>query len=621
MAENVINAENGEILKDSINNGPYQLKPEITVKDTDGVTNIRRPQRVEDLAGQEMLCYDSDIKAVNILLLGLPVDIYTLINHYQTAKEIWDRVTKLMEGTKMTKQEHESMLYDEFDKFTSKPGESIHSYYLRFAKLINDIKMIPFLSKQARDLHSVNFDQLYAFLKHNEKDAKEVREMRQRFPEPLALLANTYNPPPSYSSQQIQGKSTKGNQMLYCNGEGHIAKQCTAKKKVKDSKWFKDKMLLAQAQEAGLQATINFKSDHVDAYESDCDDEATANAIFMENLSLVVSINDDMVEPRYDSDILSEVPHYDTYHDSDMLNSNIQELGYIENIVSNNESYDELMSNSNVISYTNYMLTIGNDADNYVPPLVQKNDMMLSVIEKMKSQVEKSKKELENIVFKVGQYAQTMHMLTKPQKVYDETHKSTLGYQNPLYLSQARRKQPALYNGHVLIDKHNAISVCDSEETLILAEHSRLKMIEKQTEINAKQIDYSKLNKLYAYFVPQKQFKLDECIKRRTTLSPYQIGSWEQSDIKGAFKKDVIPFSENLKETFKLFEKGFIAEVKEMKDIFEQIEYEDEQCFVAKKCFEIEKKQLLINNDQLLEENISCDIMCTYLHSLNEFDN
>ncbi|GJR41709.1 hypothetical protein Tco_1309812, partial [Tanacetum coccineum] len=58
--------------------------------------------------------------------------------------------------------------------------------------------------KQAKYRHSMNFDQLYAFLKHNEKDAKEVREMQQRFPVPLALLANTYNPPPSYSSHQTQ---------------------------------------------------------------------------------------------------------------------------------------------------------------------------------------------------------------------------------------------------------------------------------------------------------------------------------------------------------------------------------------------------------------------------------
>ncbi|GJW53210.1 hypothetical protein Tco_0097295 [Tanacetum coccineum] len=88
------------------------------------------------------------------------------------------------------------------------------------------------------------------------------------------------------------------------------------------------------------------------------------NAIFIKNLPPIGSLNEDTVEPCYDSDILFMVPHYNTYHDSDMLNSNGQELGYIGNNVSNNESYDELTSNSNVISYTDYMLTIGNNEDN-----------------------------------------------------------------------------------------------------------------------------------------------------------------------------------------------------------------------------------------------------------------
>nr|GEW41852.1 retrotransposon protein, putative, Ty3-gypsy subclass [Tanacetum cinerariifolium] len=171
-----------------------------------------------------------------------------------------------------------------------------------------------------------------------------------------------------------------------CNGEGHIAKQCTTKKKdyLADSLEETD-----DCEDMRLQAIANFKTDHVDAYDSDYDDDATTNTIFMTNFSHFGSLNDDMVEPHYDSNILSEVPYYDTYHDYDMLNLNIQELGYIENIVSNNDSYDELTSNSNVISYTDYMLTIGNDKYNYVPPPIQKNDMMLSVIEQMKSQVEK----------------------------------------------------------------------------------------------------------------------------------------------------------------------------------------------------------------------------------------
>nr|GEX96581.1 hypothetical protein [Tanacetum cinerariifolium] len=152
-----------------------------------------------------------------------------------------------------------------------------------------------------------------------------------------------------------------------CNSKCHIAKKCTAKKRVKDSECLEE---TDDCEDLQLQATVNFKADHVDAYDLDCDDEATENAIFIENLSPVGSINDDIVEPRYDSDIFSKVPHYDTYHEADVLNLNVQEMGYIENIISNNESYDKLTSNNNVIFYAFYMVTIGNDAHNYVPPPV-----------------------------------------------------------------------------------------------------------------------------------------------------------------------------------------------------------------------------------------------------------
>ncbi|GKB04297.1 hypothetical protein Tco_0832440 [Tanacetum coccineum] len=405
-----------------------------------------------------------------------------------------------------------------------------------------------------------------------------------------------------------------------------MAKQCTARKRVKENEWFKDKMLLAQVQEAGvvldeekqdfladsleetddcedlqLQATTNFKADHVDAYDSDCDDESTANAIFMEKFSPVGSLNDDMVAPRYDSDTLSEVPHYDTYHDSDVLNSNIQELGYIENIVSINESYDELKGNSDVISYTDYMLTIGNDADNYVPPPIQKNDMMLSVIEQMKSQVEHYNKVNQESKSK------TESLTSELERYKDEVR--TLGFA----VKDGHSEQEA-YISRELYTVINDQQLYWSSILSPLVTISKPKVFPKKLPSTSQVL--KNLNKARDLLT-----KFDECIKRRTTLSPHEIGSLEQSDIKGAFNEDVIPFSENIKEAFKFFEKGFITEVKEMKDIFKQMEDEVDQCFVAKKSFEIEKKQLLINNDRLLEENIASDIMCTYLCSLNEVDN
>ncbi|GJU35758.1 hypothetical protein Tco_1184112 [Tanacetum coccineum] len=112
-------------------------------------------------------------------------------------------------------------------------------------------------------------------------------------------------------------------------------------------------------------------------------------------------------------------------------------------------------------------------------------------------------------------------MLTKPQVFYDESHKTALGYQNPLYLTQAQRKQRALYCGHTIVKKHNALYVIDTEETLKWVGESNLIMhakqndpIAKEKKVNIAPIDYAALNKLSEHFakhfVPQKQLSAEQ---------------------------------------------------------------------------------------------------------------
>ncbi|GKB31031.1 hypothetical protein Tco_0870432 [Tanacetum coccineum] len=72
---------------------------------------------------------------------GLPADIYSLMNHHRVAKDLWERVQLLMQGTSLTKQERECKLYDAFDKFTHIKGESLYTYYLQFTQLINDMNI------------------------------------------------------------------------------------------------------------------------------------------------------------------------------------------------------------------------------------------------------------------------------------------------------------------------------------------------------------------------------------------------------------------------------------------------------------------------------------------------
>nr|GFC80898.1 retrovirus-related Pol polyprotein from transposon TNT 1-94 [Tanacetum cinerariifolium] len=89
--------------------------------------------------------FKADIRATNILLQGLPKDIYILINHYTDTKDIWDNVKMILEDSQLTKDECKSQLYDEFEHPRRNKGETIYEYYVRFTKLINDmlnIKMI-----------------------------------------------------------------------------------------------------------------------------------------------------------------------------------------------------------------------------------------------------------------------------------------------------------------------------------------------------------------------------------------------------------------------------------------------------------------------------------------------
>nr|GEU85170.1 retrovirus-related Pol polyprotein from transposon TNT 1-94 [Tanacetum cinerariifolium] len=123
------------------------------------------------------------------------------------------------------------------------------------------------------------------------------------------------------------------------------------------------------------------------------------------------------------------------------------------------------------------------------------------------SEVPNSDNYLNDMDNQMGQSAQTMHMLTKPQPFYDSVHKQALGYQNPSYLKKSQRMKPILYDGIVISEKHVAMLVIDNEETLLLEEESRSKMFEKAKDpetvkqnISHKPIDYEKLNRLIEYF-------------------------------------------------------------------------------------------------------------------------
>ncbi|GJS67244.1 hypothetical protein Tco_0681808 [Tanacetum coccineum] len=126
----------------------------------DKIGGVTRTKTYEELFDQEKLQDDCDVRATNIVLQGLQPD-----------------------------QEHECKLYNKFDRFTSVNDEALHEYYLGLLSS----------SMLAKNMHMSNYDQLYAYLNPHEAHANEVRLMRERFPDLLALIAN-YHHTPSYQN-------------------------------------------------------------------------------------------------------------------------------------------------------------------------------------------------------------------------------------------------------------------------------------------------------------------------------------------------------------------------------------------------------------------------------------
>nr|GEW87644.1 copia protein [Tanacetum cinerariifolium] len=374
-----------------------------------------------------------------------------------------------------------------------------------------------------------------------------------------------------WDTVRLRGNNAAGEaRVVKCyngQGEGHMARQCTQPKRPRNSAWFKENMLFVQTQESGqvldeeqlafladpriadgqaTQTTIRhnaaFQTDDLDAYNSDCDDISSAKAVL----------------------------------------------------------------------WPIFLVTIQTSLRN-------------------------------------AKFAAFEHEI--------DSLKQTLSKHKAQWI------KPTLYDGIVIYKKHDVVSMDDSEETLILAEENRLKMFEKQNDpiskdkkVNISPINYHEMNKLIdhfgKHFVPQKQLSakqafwlsfsnpifeqlvvphtpvkikvpkelpkvslvnksfqkpknhlssFDKVVKDRITPIAITEGGWGFEHTKKVFLTEVILFINSLRESFKDFDNGLHSEVNEVKTIFNQMEAAVEQCSVDKKYFDIQKKELFLDNDSTLE--------------------
>nr|GEZ04749.1 hypothetical protein [Tanacetum cinerariifolium] len=300
----MLNRQHGRMILELVEHDPL-LWPII---EEDGVTRLKK---YSELSAAEAVQADCDVKATNIILQALPPEIYALVSTHKM----------LMQGTSLTKQERECKLYDEFDKFAYRKGETFRDFYLRFSLLLNDMNMYNMKLEQfqvnTKFLNTLPPEWMTDSSSHVNHNAYMASSSAPQLDyAPMVQHSSEYSPPETGLVVLVFQKGDDPidaiNHMMYfltavvisrpftsgsggapgkqrvimcynCKGEGHMSKQCTKPKRKQDAEWFKDKILLVQAQANGQvlqEEELEFLTDPRTAESSSNQTVVTKNAAY-----------------------------------------------------------------------------------------------------------------------------------------------------------------------------------------------------------------------------------------------------------------------------------------------------------------------------------------------------
>ncbi|GKE41561.1 hypothetical protein Tco_1468845 [Tanacetum coccineum] len=109
-------------------------------------------------------------------------------------------------------------------------------------------------------------------------------------------------------------------------------------------------------------------------------------------------------------------------------------------------------------------------------------------------------------------------------------------------------------------------------------------------------------------------------VKERTTATAITEGSWGFEHTKACFRDEIILFVKALKDLFNTFDQYLIDELSEVQNVFHQMEQAVEQHRLELKTFQVKMNKVLNENEKLLEQVISKDIVNIIVNSYVDND-
>nr|GEZ75782.1 integrase, catalytic region, zinc finger, CCHC-type, peptidase aspartic, catalytic [Tanacetum cinerariifolium] len=382
--------------------------------------------------------------------------------------------------------------------------------------------------------------------------------------------------------QQVQGRQ----------GEGHMARKFTQPKQLRNVAWYKDKAMLADAQEVGqildkeqlafladpgvpdsqaIQTIIlnnaAFQTKDLYTYDSDCDDVSNAKAVFMANIF------------NYGFDIISEVQK-----DSMILSVIKQMSEQMINHVNNWEKANKEQNNESVTAelegYKERVETfeqrLNIDLSSRKKIIDSQMDDMIKEKLALKEQVDSLEKNLSNQIKEKKCLLQTL----------------------TVFKSESKEKEDKYMENEINLEK----KIKELDNTIF--------KVEAPKELSKVSLVNESLKKLKLHLA-----NFDKVVKIRTTPNARTAGEWGFKHTKAIFNNEIIPFLKSLKDIFNVFD--LLNEIIEVQTAFDQMNVVIQQSSVDKQCLEIAKKELLLEIDRLLQQSMSRDIILTVMNYIS----
>ncbi|GJW67076.1 hypothetical protein Tco_0121500 [Tanacetum coccineum] len=258
---------------------------------------------------------------------GLPSDVYSLVNHHIVAKDLWERVQLLMQGTSSVNTKFLNSLPPEWSKF------------------VTDVKLV-------RDLHTTNFDQLHAYLEQHEPhiDSGLAVPVFKQGDDPIDAINKmmSFLQQATIHDGRVIVQPVQGRQSSFAAGTSGTNANISG----------------TGGNNSGSGKVLNEEELEFLADPG----VSKAKAILMANLS------------SYRSDVLSEVLHSENTH-NDMLNQSVQEIPYSEQTYLMNYPEYEITSDSNIIPYSQNgsdALTEVHNPDNLTYDLFNQSEQIMT---------------------------------------------------------------------------------------------------------------------------------------------------------------------------------------------------------------------------------------------------